>query len=119
MQYDRIFDSSSNSSGKSFEIEDKNSIVIFFEKEQIVLYVDTDGNAVFSTVDGAELYKTKAEETDRRYLDFFCQVIDNTITVKFRTVKYIDHYPHCDGEHDRWSTIIVSESPVSYTIADT
>ena len=34
MQYDRIFDSSSNSSGKSFEIEDKNSIVIFFEKEQ-------------------------------------------------------------------------------------
>lgn len=118
MQYDRIFDSSSNASGKAFEIEDQNSITILFEKEQVILYADTDGNAVFSAVDGVELYKTKAEETERRYLDFFCQVSGSTITVKFRTVKYIDHYPHCDGEHDRWSRIIVSESPVSYTIAD-
>ncbi len=49
MQYDHIFDSSSAGSGKAFEIEDKNNITIFFENEQIVLYADTDGNAVFCT----------------------------------------------------------------------
>ncbi len=29
---------------------------------------------------------------------------DDKITLKFPIVKWIDNYPNCDGEHDRWDT---------------
>lgn len=106
MTYDAIFDSSSTIYEKEFAIDSEKDtpLTVFFEKENIVLQADCQGNAVFMNPDGIELYRSKAE-SDRLFLKIYCKIKDNTVTVRFPVIEWVDHYPNCDGEYDRWSEI--------------
>ena len=104
MNYDYIFDSNSVYE-KEFELnsESDKAITVFFEKENITLTADKHGNAVFCSADGTKIKREKAQ-ADRFFLSIYCSVKDGAINVRFPVTETVDHYPNCDGEHDRYST---------------
>ena len=116
MQYDHIFDSSTAFYGKKYTLDTDHQrpTIVFFEKEGVVLSADANGNAVFSNTDGDILYRGKADGPNPFFDRIHCSVVGCTVHVLFPIVKWIDNYPHCDGEHDRWDEIIVGEIPVIY-----
>lgn len=107
MNYDYIFDSNSVYE-KEFDLcgENDKEITVFFEKENITLTADKNGNAVFCSTDGAEIKREKAQ-ADRFFLSIYCSVKDGAINVRFPITETVDHYPDCDGEYDRYSTKIL------------
>lgn len=108
MKYNYVFDSSKSVYESKFEIDrDTNDeITVFFENENIVLSADAHGNAIFCNTDGIEILRDKAQ-SDRYFSFIYCTVKDGTISVRFPVTETIDHYPNCDGEHDRYSVKIV------------
>lgn len=116
MTYDHIFDSAALRYEAEYKMVDEGSATVLFEKEQILLRADAQGNAVFCDVSGQEKYRGRADNGTRRFDRVFCDVTDDTITVRFPVIKWIDHYPHCDGEHDRWSEVIVDNLYVRYIL---
>lgn len=39
------------------------------------------------------------------------------IKLEFPIYKWIDHYPHCDGEHDRWEQQIIGYRELALDLA--
>lgn len=117
MNYDHIFDSSKSVYEKEFEIDYKNDkpLTVLFEKESIVLTVNTHGDALFLNINGVELKKDKAE-SNRLFSSIYCSANKNAITVRFPVKETIDHYPNCDGEYDRYSERIVDNILITYTL---
>ncbi len=104
MKYDHIFNSTLQTEEAAFTFDKENNapICVFFENENISLKADHLGNAVFFNNDGEEILSAKTEYRHRFQL-FACKVTQNDIILRFPTTIEIDHYPHCDGEYDRWS----------------
>lgn len=46
----------------------------------------------------------KSEGGREIYMDVLMKVEHQQVFLKFPIYEWIDHYPHCDGESDRWST---------------
>ena len=111
MKYDFIYDSSRVSLEKDYDFKREHydspifSRCILFEQEKVYLKADAEGNAVFFDADGAELYRDKADGQGRYFSEFYCQVRDGVIHVRFPIQEVVDHYPHCNGEYDRYSYI--------------
>ncbi|MBR2716040.1 MAG: hypothetical protein IKB73_07550 [Ruminococcus sp.] len=114
MNYDHVFDSSKTTCETKFELGHNRSeaLTVFFQKENIVLKADANGNALFLNSDGDEISREKAQ-SDRLFGSVYCSVKDDSIIVNFPVTKTIDHYPHCDGEYDRYSEIIVDNIIIS------
>ncbi|MBQ7415835.1 MAG: hypothetical protein IJW14_02200 [Oscillospiraceae bacterium] len=116
MTYEHIFDSGALRCEAEYKIPHEGFVTILFEKEQILLRVDAQGNAVFCDLSGQEKYRSKVECEPRRFDKVLCDVTNDIITVRFPIIKWIDHYPHCDGEYDRWSEVIVDNLYIRYTL---
>lgn len=39
-----------------------------------------------------------------------------TITISFAIVEWIDNYPNCDGEHDRWDSRTVGYHDLVFSL---
>ena len=78
---------------------------VLFSQEGVYLEADADGNAVLYNLDGAELFREKADGQGRYFSSFYYSVKNGEISVRFPIQEEIDHYPNCDGEYDRYSYI--------------
>lgn len=109
MNYDHIFikDPWVYEAEYPFDPENRNPLTILFEKEGILLRADPQGNAVFCNLQGEEICRGKADGKDRYFTKIYCRVTDNAILVRFPRTKWVDNYPHCDGEYDRWDEITI------------
>ena len=81
-------------------VEAKGYVKFLDSEENLLASVNlpkqTGGKEVYSEV----LYK---EESDK-------------ITLKFPIVEWIDNYPNCDGEHDRWDTRTIGYHTIIFDI---
>jgi hypothetical protein len=116
MKYDFIYDSSNMSDERNLEFKSFISLHILFEKENICLEVDVYGNAIFTDVNGIELYRDKANGQGRYFYEVYCSVKDGAVSVRFPIQEVIDHYPNCDGEYDRYSYITRANVVIDYKL---
>lgn len=91
-----------------------STTTVFFEEENIVARIEAKGDVAFfdgGAADDASPIATvnMPVQTGGRevYEDVVCSVEGDEMILKFPIVKWIDHYPHCDGEHDRWDSVII------------
>ena len=111
MKYDYIYDSSTMSGDKEYSIEKVHPdsltqpIYILLQQEGVYLEADAHGNAAIYNMDGVELFRDKADGKGKCFFGIYCRVSNRVITVSFPIQEVIDHYPHCDGEYDRYSYI--------------
>ena len=83
---------------------------ILFEKEQVIAVIQAKGDVAFYNMDDELIASGNARPmTDGRqvYEDVCCQVANQRIKLQFPVYKWIDNYPNCDGEYDRWDSVIV------------
>ena len=50
------------------------------------------------------------------YMDITCLVEDGCIVLKMPIYSWIDHYPDCDGESDRWDTETIGYHTVKFNV---
>ena len=111
MSYDFVFDSEKKIWGRSYEAvefdgETKPTVSILFEREGIILYADHNGEALFCDLDNNVIHRGKAESANR-FSRVHVRVCEGKAIAEFPITKWIDHYPNCDGEYDRWSEVVV------------
>ena len=111
MKYDFIYDSSTISGDKEYSLEKSQSdsltqpIYVLFYQEGVYLEADAQGNTAIYNMDGVELFRDKADGNGKLFFGIYCKVSNGVISVRFPIQEVIDHYPHCDGEYDRYSYI--------------
>lgn len=92
---------------------------IFFEIEQVIAKIEADGNVQFINSENKLIDSVKIPEQTggkRVYDEVISQVIDNEITLKFPVVEWIDNYPNCDGEYDRWDTKTIGYHTIKFNL---
>ncbi len=93
---------------------------ILFEKENVVAVIQAKGSVEFFNMQDERLAVLEAPAVvngKEVYEDIRCMVEDHTIILKFPLYQWIDNYPHCDGEHDRWDTRIVGFHRMSFDLS--
>ena len=94
--------------------------VILFEKENVIARVHAKGQVTFCDLSGAVLAsgEVPAEEGGREvYQELACCIEDGKIRLLFPIYQWIDTYPNCDGENDRWITKQVGAHTLTFDIA--
>ncbi len=120
MEFSFIYDSSVISIEKEYSLERERfdspivPIYVLFSQEGVYLEADASGNATFYTPNGIEVFREKADGLGKYFTKLCCQVCQGTITVRFLIQEEVDHYPHCDGEHDRYSYITRHDVAIRY-----
>ena len=82
----------------------------FFEKANLRVDIHCCGSFTFYSADGAKLetFRLRPMDTGREcYMDVLITAADDAVIFRLPEYRWIDHYPHCDGESDRWSTEII------------
>lgn len=108
-EYDKIYNSAETADLKEFQLASGyiSTTKIFFEKEQIAAKIEAEGKVEFlDAEDNVIAAADVAEQTGGKgkYTDILCGVEGDAIVLKFPIVEWIDNYPNCDGEHDRWDS---------------
>ena len=81
-----------------------------FEAHGFSVVIHCNGTFTFSSADGHPLETRKLKPmTDGRecYMDVLITTTDENVRFQLPEYSWIDHYPHCDGESDRWDAKIV------------
>lgn len=95
--------------------------VILFEKENVICLIDAKGTVEFyddSDCSLASANLPKIESGKGVYQDITCFADTNSIKLQFPIYKWIDNYPNCDGEHDRWDTVIIGQNTIEFNLAN-
>lgn len=95
--------------------------VILFEQEKVIARVQAKGQVTFCDLNGAVLAsgEVPASTGGREvYQELSCQIVDSKILLLFPIYQWIDNYPNCDGEHDRWDTKRVGDHTLTFYIAE-
>ena len=82
---------------------------VHFTQENILAVITAAGEVAFYDSGEHLLAKTTvAPDSDGRgcYQDVCCKVEAGKILVRFPIYCWVDHYPNCDSESDRWSARI-------------
>ncbi|MBQ9121723.1 MAG: hypothetical protein IJY12_05135 [Clostridia bacterium] len=83
---------------------------IKFVNENVTVNVEAKtGKVDFYDSETKKCLSTKIElplSGDEKFSEVKCIVEGEQIKVGFPQYNYKDNYPHCDGEHDRWTKII-------------
>ena len=116
---DIIFNSQKDVNGKSFQIASGHisETTLLFENENIIAVISANGSAEFYYTDNSLLAKGEVPKNDggrEVYEEVSCQVVENEIILKFPIYEWIDNYPNCDGEHDRWDTRKIGENILKF-----
>ena len=122
-KFDFTFNSENAACESKFQIASGyiSETAILFEKENIVAVVYAKGCVEFYNTDDQPLASATVPENDGGkgvYQDICCFADGNTITLKFPIYEWIDNYPNCDGEHDRWDTKIIDYYTVVFNLSD-
>lgn len=83
---------------------------VHFEKENVLAEIQAKGCAEFFDADGVLIAagSVSAEEDGRGvYEEVTCRVDGKLLKLSFPICQWIDNYPHCDGEYDRWDKKIL------------
>ena len=117
---DIIFNSQEAANGKNFQIASGyiSDTVVLFENENIIAVINAKGIVEFYDINDTLLAKGELPENDggkNVYEEIFCQAANGVITIKFPILEWIDNYPHCDGEHDRWDSKKIGEHVLAFT----
>jgi len=80
---------------------------LLFERENILAQIHAKGDLKF--YDGnekllAEISLPREEDGKGVYEEVILRREEKALVLDFPIYEWIDHYPNCDGEHDRWST---------------
>ena len=91
---------------------------VLFEKEKVTAIISAKGSVDFYVDE--KLVSTQsvdAVESGREvYEQVKIQIAQGKIIIGFVVCEWIDRYPHCDGEHDRWDTKIIGYNNVEFNI---
>lgn len=82
---------------------------ILFAKENITVTLEAKtGEISFSSPDSPTVTAKVAVPLsgDEKFSEVQCSVEGALIKLGFPQYSYIDHYPNCDGEHDRWTKTV-------------
>ncbi len=118
---DIVFNSEIEGGKKQFQIASGHisETTILFEKENIVAVVNAKGSVEFFDVTDKLLASGEilADESGREvYEEICCQVDGDKIVIDFPIYEWVDHYPNCDGDHDRWSTKIIGYNSLKFDV---
>ena len=116
--YDIIINSEQYPGKRSYSIASGyiSETTIFFEKENIFAVVQAKGMVDFYNTEDVLIASgsvPKVVSGKEVYEQINCQVQNNQICLEFPIYTWIDNYPHCDGEHDRWDTRIIGYHPLT------
>ena len=114
---DIIFNSENGSQKYQIASGYISETIILFEREETTALVYAEGRVEFFDRDGNSLAEGKVEsQTGGRevYEEVVCEAAETTLTLKFPIVKWIDNYPNCDGENDRWDSVIIGYNTLTY-----
>lgn len=93
---------------------------ISFVNEGIVARVTAAGEISFLDGSGNVLAAICVPvDSDGRgcYRSVSCKVHGDVILVRFPIYTWIDNYPHCDGEYDRWEERVIGyKDPVAFNM---
>lgn len=112
MKYDHIIKSAEELKDACFHLSCGfyETTTFLFEKANFAVFIHNKGTFTFYTVDGQKIETVKAKpmESGRGcYMDVLITTTEEGVHFKLPDYQWIDHYPHCDGESDRWSTRII------------
>ncbi len=83
---------------------------IVFINENITADIEAKtGEVVFYDAEAKKLLSARVETPlsgDEKFSEVKCIVDGDQIKLGFPQYTYKDNYPHCDGEHDRWTKTI-------------
>ena len=94
---------------------------ILFEKEGIIAEIDAKGSVKFYDTDenlldeGSVPSQTGGREV---YEEIYPKLDGKSITLSFPVYEWIDNYPNCDGEHDRWSTKTIGYESLTFDLLE-
>jgi len=94
---------------------------IFFEKEGITADIQAVGHIDYYDAENTLLASIKVPESNggrEVYEDIVCEANNGCIVLRFPIYQWIDNYPHCDGEHDRWDTRVIGYHAVRFDLTD-
>lgn len=120
MTYDVIFDSALHPDGEMVTLASGyiSLTKIGFVKEQITVAVEAKTGAVdFYDEEDKKLLSAKIETPaagDEKFSEVKCMAESGIINLGFPRYTYKDNYPHCDGEHDRWTKTVAGYTFLSY-----
>jgi len=108
-KFDVVFNSETDNAKGYFQIASGyiSETRIHFEKEHIVAVVHAKGCVEFYDMENKLLASgavPQAVSGKEAYEEISCQAENGKIVLQFPIYQWIDNYPHCDGEHDRWDT---------------
>ncbi|MBE7056090.1 MAG: hypothetical protein E7388_01440 [Ruminococcaceae bacterium] len=102
------FNSKTEATPINNQIPPQASTFILFENEGVIVVIDqNEGFFEFYTTDEQLITYGSlptVEEGRKSYLDICYSVDKDNIVLKFPVYQWIDNYPNCDGESDRWDT---------------
>jgi len=106
---DFVYNSEKETSEKLFQLASGyiSETTILFENENIIAVVQAEGSVEFYNMDDERVAVGKApavESGKEVYTDVCCQAGNSRIILKFPIYQWIDNYPNCDGEYDRWDS---------------
>lgn len=106
---DIVFDSTKANNEICFQIASGyiSETTILFEKESVVALIHAKGRVEFYDMKDELLAKGElpcVESGKVVYEEVCCKAEGDTIVLRFPIYEWIDNYPHCDGEYDRWDT---------------
>lgn len=112
MTHKVVFDHTEYPEGKLINLAcghiSQNQIVFVNQSLAVDLEART-GEIAFCDLDGKVLLSARVElpgAGDEKFSEGKCCVAGEQIKLGFPRYSYEDNYPHCDGEHDRWTKII-------------
>ncbi len=116
---DFVFDSNTAGGESKFQLASGHisETFISFEKEGIFALIFAKGEVQFLNEKGEILAVAKLSAIDSGrgvYMDVTCKISGNNIILEFPIYQWIDHYPNCDGEHDRWDTKTVGKHTLMF-----
>ena len=120
--FDIVFNSEKDN-GKTFQIANGyiSQTKVLFENEKLIAVIDAKGAVSVIDMDDCSLgafYVVREESGKAVYESVVLKVDDDVITISFPVCEWIDNYPNCDGEHDRWDSRIIDYIDVRFDIKE-
>ena len=112
MKYDHIINANTELRQQRFHLSCGfyETTTFLFEKANFAAYIHYKGAFTFYTPEGKKMETVKAKpmESGRGcYMDVLITTSEDGVLFQLPDYEWTDHYPHCDGESDRWSAKIV------------
>lgn len=120
-KYDKIYNSSETKDLKEFQLASGyiSTTEIYFEVEGLIAKIEASGKVAIADTEEkliAELRVDKQSGGREVYETVLCGVSDGSLVLQFPIVEWIDNYPNCDGEHDRWDSKIIGYNVMEYKL---